>query len=303
MKRRRFNGLAQALTYVFCLGATKAGTSWLHDQLAAHPDCRLRTIKEFHYFTKTKPADFAAQIAANAREIARLTERNAARPVDQGVWARQHIADLQAYDAVLALGHLDNAAFADLLAGTAGQGQVVGDFTPAYALMPERQLAGLAGFAPDTRAIYLIRDPVARLWSHVRMVAERARPTDLAEAAWGLLRRITSGDQTAEVKAITQRGDYAAILPKLARVFDPSRLLVMFYEDMLTAPGFARICAFLGIADRPADFARKVHAGKPLALHHTDRAAAARFLRPQYTFAAQMFPALPDAWRSAMNEA
>ena len=295
--------MAQALTYFFCLGATKAGTSWLHDQLSAHPDCRLRTIKEYHYVTKSKPADFAAAIGANAREIARLSEKNAARPVDQGSWARQHIADLQAYDTVLALGHQDAAAFANLLSGTAVQGHVVGDFTPAYALLPETQLAKLAGFADDTRAIYLIRDPVARLWSHVRMVTERTRPTDLAEAAWGLLRRITNGDQSAEAKAITQRGDYAAILPKLARAFDPSRLLVMFYEDMLTAPGFARICAFLGIADRAADFAHKVHAGKFLGLHSTDRAAAARFLRPQYTFAAQMFPVLPDAWRSAMNEA
>lgn len=295
--------MTQALTYVFCLGATKAGTSWLQDQLAAHADCRLRTIKEYHYFTKSKPAEFEAAQLTNAREITRLTARNAARPPAQGAWARQHIADLQAYDAVLALGHQDPAVFAKLLQGGAGQGHVLGDFTPAYALLPEPQLAALAGFAADTRAIYLIRDPVARLWSHVRMVAERARPADLAEAAWALLRRITSGDQTAEAKAITQRGDYAAIIPKLARAFDPARLLVMFYEEMLTAPGFARICAFLGIAGRPADFARKVHAGKPLGLHTTDRAAAARFLRPQYTFAAQMFPVLPDAWRSAMNEA
>ena len=295
--------MAQALTYVFCLGATKAGTSWLHDQLAVHPDCRLRSIKEYHYFTKTKPADFAAAIAANAGKIAQLTAKNAGRPVDQGIWARQHIADLQDYDAVLAMGHRDTAAFADLLAVGAAQGHVLGDFTPAYALLPETRLADLARFAPDTRAIYLIRDPLARLWSHVRMVAERARPTDLAEAAWGLLRRVTGGDTSPEASAITQRGDYAAILPKLARAFDPSRLLVMFYEDMLTAPGFARICAFLGIADRPADFSRKVHAGKPLGLNSTDRAAAVRFLRPQYKFAAQMFPALPDAWRSAMNEA
>jgi Sulfotransferase family len=287
--------VAQALTYVFCLGATKAGTSWLQDQLAAHPDCRMRTIKEYHYFTKTKPADFDAAIAANAREMARLTAKNAARAFDQGAWARQNIADLQAYDAVLARGLPDAAAFAALLQGGAGQGHVMGDFTPAYALMSEPKLKDLAAFAPDTRAIYLIRDPVARLWSHIRMVA--------ASAAWALLDRIMHGDRTGECGAITQRGDYAAVLPKLKRAFDPSRLLVMFYEDMLTQPGFARICAFLGIAARPADLNRKVHAGKPLTLTAADRLAAARFLRPQYEFVAQMFPALPAAWALAMNEA
>ena len=38
-------------------------------------------------------------------------------------------------------------------------GTLVGDFTPAYALLPEAALAKLANFAPDTRAVYLIRDP------------------------------------------------------------------------------------------------------------------------------------------------
>ncbi len=300
--------MAQALTYVFCLGATKAGTSWLHDQLAAHPGCSLRTIKEYHYFNKSKPAQFVAAIATNEREIARLTAKNATRPEEQGRWARAHIADLAAYNAVLSRSARDDVAFADLLAGKAGKdsaevGTLVGDFTPAYALLPEAALAKLANFAPDTRAVYLIRDPLSRLWSHARMVAERSGSADLAEAAWALLGRISNGATDREAKGITDRGDYAGIVPKLMRAFDPSRLLVMFYEDMLTAPGFARLCSFLGIAQHGADFTCKVHAGKPLSMSPKDRTSALRFLRPQYEFAARAFPVLPDAWRSAMNEA
>jgi hypothetical protein len=295
--------VTQALTYVFCLGATKAGTSWLQDQLAAHPQCRLRTIKEYHYFTKSKPSDYEVAIALHARETARLTAKNLTRPPEKSLWAKAHIADLAAFEEVLALKKQDNAAFAELLATGPGTGHVVGDFTPAYALLPEAKLAEVARFAPDTRAIYLIRDPVARLWSHVRMVADRARATDLAEAARGLLHSIIAGQRSAEIDGILARGDYAAILPKLARVFDPSRLLITFYEDMLTAPGYARICAFLELSDQPANFDRKIHPGKPLALNQADRAAAARFLRPQYEYVAKMFPHLPDAWQPAMNEA
>ncbi len=275
----------------------------MHDQLASHPECRLRTIKEYHYFTKSSGSDFDAAITVNDREIARLVAKNETRPAEQGTWARAHIADLQAYNDLLSVRKRDNAGFTRLLSGAAGPGHVLGDFTPAYALMPEPALVQVAEFNEDTRAIYLIRDPVARLWSHVRMLAERAQPAHLAEAAWGLFAKTIRGDEGAECKGIVDRGDYARIIPKLARAFDPSRLLVMFYEEMMTAPGFARICAFLGIDHRPADFSRKVHAGKPLGLTHADRAAAARFLRPQYEFAAQMFPVLPAAWASAMNEA
>ena len=39
------------MTIVFlCVGAAKAGTTWLHTQLKAHPDCHFRAIKELHYF-------------------------------------------------------------------------------------------------------------------------------------------------------------------------------------------------------------------------------------------------------------
>lgn len=295
--------MSQALTYVFCLGATKAGTSWLHDQLAVHPECRLRTIKEYHYFTKTAPADFDAACLANALEIDRLTGKNATRSPEKAAWAKAHIADLQDYDALLARRRRDEDGLRALLTGGAGRGHVVGDFTPAYALLPLETLRQIAGLAPDTRAVYLIRDPVARLWSHVRMIAARSKSANMAEAAWGLLHRICAGDIKGEAGGIVQRGDYAQIIPKLRQAFDPKRLLVMFYEDLMTRPGFARLCAFLGIADRPADFARKVHAGKPLGLTRDDRRRAARFLSPQYEFAATQFPALPDNWQLAMSEA
>lgn len=295
-----------APTYAFCLGATKAGTSWLHAQLAAHPDCALRTIKEYHYFTKVRPADFAAAIAANDLEIARLTAKSGAQWQAGDAWAARHITDLTDYNALLRSGVQDRAGFADLLrgAGTGTEsGRVCGDFTPAYALLPEKALAGIAAFAPGARAIYLIRDPVARLWSHVRMIAARARPADLTAAATALLTRILDGATDAEAKGVTTRGDYAAIIPRLARAFAPPRLLVMFYEDMLTGPGYARLCDFLGIAHRPPEFSRTVHGGTPALLAQDLCHRAAGFLRPQYDFIAQRFPALPEPWRAAMNEA
>ena len=37
-------------TLLFCVGATKAGTSWLFDYLKHHPECHLRSVKELQYF-------------------------------------------------------------------------------------------------------------------------------------------------------------------------------------------------------------------------------------------------------------
>ena len=287
---------------MFCVGATKAGTSWLHRYLAAHNECHFRSLKELHYFGLSRPAQFGAALRAGRQEIARLSSLMAQRD-DFGAVTDTRIADLRDWQKVLRAKAFDLAAYKAFLTQNMGEAHVVGDVTPAYALLPVETLQAIHSVGADVRVVYLMRDPLARLWSHVRMIAKHLDRQKFATGAMALLDRILGADPTPETKGIVARGDYAAIVPKLRLAFDPKQLLVMFYEDMLTAPGFARICAFLGIADRPADFARKVHAGKPLALHHTDRAAAARFLRPQYTFAAQMFPALPDAWRSAMNEA
>ena len=37
-------------TLMFCIGATKAGTSWLHRYISNHPESHMRGIKELHYF-------------------------------------------------------------------------------------------------------------------------------------------------------------------------------------------------------------------------------------------------------------
>ena len=295
--------MAEDRTYFFCLGATKAGTTWLHDQLSRHEDCHLRTIKEFHYFNRSKPADFDAAMAANLREIDRLTAACARRDEDKNGWARANMADLADYNAVLAARQSDAPGFARMLAAGAGRGQLVADMTPAYALLPAEKLQALAGFAPDTRALYLMRDPVARLWSHIRMVAGRLAPKRMVEMSAQLLNQILSGDLSGEGRGIVDRGDYAAIVPKLRAAFDPKRLLVMFYEDLMTLPGFSRLCAFLGIADHAPDFGRRVHASAALDLRAEEAARAYAYLRPQYEFAAHSFPALPAAWRPAMNEA
>lgn len=133
------------------------------------------------------------------------------------------------------------------------------------------------------------------------MLAERTAPTRFADEARALLARILAGDRSGAADGILRRGDYAEILPRLARAFDPSRLLVMFSEDMLTPAGFARLQAFLGLTPAPADFAVRVHEGTALALDPADRAAARRFLGAQYAYVAARHAPLPRAWDAGLQ--
>lgn len=289
-------------TVLFCVGATKAGTSWLHEHLSAHPDCHFRTIKELHYFQLTGPGQFGAALRRLRAETDRLLARLANATDEQRSRIERRLADLGDWRRVLQRRQTDLDAYRAFLTEGCGDKLLVGDITPAYALLAEDRLALLPQVAADTRVVYLMRDPVARLWSHVRMIAQRVAPQSFAAEARALLARILGDDLTGEGAGIVARGDYATILPRLARAFDPARLLVLFYEDMLTLPGLARLSAFLGIRPVAADLDRRVHEGAPLTMTEDERRAARAWLRPQYDYVSGQFATLPAAWRANMEE-
>ena len=293
--------MATAPTYLFCVGATKAGTSWLYDHLAAHPECHFRSIKELHYFSMQAPAHFDNALRTGRDEISDLKDQTELSG-DAKAWHDRRLTDLRDWQKVLRAKSVDLPAYRAFLNEGRGAAKVVGDITPAYALMSGERLKSLSAVGADVRVIYLIRDPLARLWSHVRMIAGRTAPQRFAEEAVALMGRILAGDLSGEGKGIVARGDYAAILPKLARSFDPARLLVLFYEEMLTVAGIGKLSDFLGISPAQADLTRRVHEGQSLALTPAIMARARDFLKPQYDYVASQFADLPQAWRKNMNE-
>lgn len=285
-------------TILLCVGATKSGTTWLYDHLAAHPDCHLRAIKELHYFDTLANGTFDRQIKVQSAFEAKLRARLALAKSPAVTMAKH--ADVTQWLAVLRQRALNLADYLAYLTGGRGDRRLVADITPAYALLPEETLRRMAGMASDVRVLYLMRDPVSRLWSHVRMIARRAVQSADAvpDAAFALLDRILDGETTGAV----DRGDYISALTKLRAAVDPTRLKVMFQEEMLTGAGLAALCAFLGIRTMPADFGKRVHAGVDLAMREDQKARARALLRPQYDFVARHYPDLPANWRKNMGE-
>jgi len=290
-------------TILFCIGATKAGTSSLYRYLHGHPECHMRSIKEIHFFDTVDFDNYDRQFDAYARLRANLTRRQAIAAENGNKWkfanlARQ-IADVDEVVTLLKQGAAGETAYLRyLLAGVDGH-KLVGDITPAYALLSEDRLARMATMAPDVRFVFLMRDPVDRLWSHVRMQAIRQRQPgqDVALKARRILNRtVKKGMETH----IPLRGDYRAILGKLARAVPQDRVFIGFTEDVLDEDGLAPLCDFLGISYLPNDGAPREHEGMDLALDAAQRRDAAEFLAPQYAFAAQTFGTLPRRWQSNM---
>jgi hypothetical protein len=288
----------EGTTILLGVGATKAGTTWLWDHLSRHPECHARAIKELHYFDTVENGAWGRQIRVQQALAARIA-RTAAAGRGNPARLAQRAADVAEWLAVLRRRVEDVPAYlAYLCGGARGGRRVVMDVTPAYASLPEARLRRMAGMAGDVRFVYLMRDPVARFWSHVRMIAGRTvrSAAEVPAAARALLDAVLGGQPSAAV----DRGDYAGALARLDAAVAPGRLLVLFQEELMTAPGYARLCAFLGIAPGQPDFGRRVFATTPAEMTGDQRARLAQFLAPQYAAVAARGP-LPAAWRRSME--
>ena len=288
---------------MFCLGATKSGTSWLWNHLVGHPDCHFRTIKEYHYFFIADAGTAESAIAEGQRKIARQREKITTLTGRDLAYGLRHLADLLDWQDVLARQDLDPAAYLAFLREGRGNRFVVGDVTPAYGLLSGSRLQQIAALAPDTRFVYLLRDPLGRAWSHIRMVAAQIAGTggDVAAVARGMIDRLVAGSTDNQSRWLAERGNYAGILPKIDRALKRRPVLIQFYEDLLTPPGVERLHAFLGVGDHPAALGKRVYSGVSVPLEPADRARLLYWLRPQYDYAASRIAALPDVWRQNME--
>ena len=274
-------------TVLFCVGATKAGTSWLYRYLADRGDCDLRAIKELHYYDTIDFDDLKWQVANfKKRRAELLAEGGDAR-------ARQ-IADIDAMVDVL---HSDERAYREYLFN--GSDRLVADITPGYALLSQQRFAHMAQNFSTSKFVYLMRDPVERLWSHVRMSAARRLKDGetFAEKTRRFLLRICQRD---ELVKISNRGDYAGAVARLKAAIPADRLMFEFSERLYRPEAIARLCAFLGLPMRDANYARAEHSSRALAMTDEQRQMAAAYLAPQYAFVKETFGSLPPEWQANM---
>ncbi len=290
--------MTEVPTVLFCVGATKAGTSWLYRHLSQHPDCHLRSIKELHYFDMIEQGTqrrFRTRLRERIALLKSAIAEGDARPTLQ-----RQLRDALDWKTVIIGGGADHAPYLGYMSAGRGEKPLVADITPAYALLPEPRLRQMAAIAPQTRFLYLLRDPVSRLWSQARMLAARRLVGQGDFAA--LAEQMLHGMLDAIRNGLPDREDYIGAITRLRNAIAPDRLLIQFQDDMMSAPGLSRLHGFMGIADRPGDFDHRVHEGTPLAMPSDLRARAQAALRPQYDFVASLFPDLPASWRQNMTE-
>lgn len=128
------------------------------------------------------------------------------------------------------------------------------------------------------------------------MVCARADPANFADGAVRLMAAILDGQRTNQIDGILKRGDYSAILAKLAQAIPQPQRLSVFYEDMFAPGGLTPLCDFLGIRPVEPVPETRVHAGLPLTLPDALQIRAKMFLQGQYQAVQDRMGTVPAIW-------
>jgi Sulfotransferase domain len=128
------------------------------------------------------------------------------------------------------------------------QGQLAGDISPPYALLPTFAIKFISILKPDLKIVMLLRDPVARAWSHLRHTF-RLHEANFAEYR-GNFTDLSLDDMICNLvhDFTLSCSDYKSIVRRWSAYFPREQLHVAFFEDAVATPElyFSRLLNFLG---------------------------------------------------------
>ena len=222
-----------------CIGAQKAGTTWLHDNLRRHPQVWLPPVKELHYLDHRPPGwrkRFFGKPAHLASARAHLKATVAAFAL-----GRSSASDL-AWASRFCLLPRNDRWYASLFPRRPGR--ITGEICPGYARMPTEAVAHVRRLMPDARILYLLRDPIERTWSGAAMHFRKP----------GIGWSIEVGDEDEIARHLTDprtlaHSDYLGNLAAWRAYFPEQRIFIGFFDLLEENPrAFLKsILDFLGV--------------------------------------------------------
>lgn len=270
-------------TFICGVGVQKAGTTWLYDYLNGLPEIYMAPRKELHFFDKGNIAKISKIENATVRQVKRLLET-----IDENAPVSYPDKLIEAMD-ILRM-HYDPQGYTQYFASRAGTHKFFGEITPAYCTIGRDGFASIKSRFPRVKIIYLLRDPIDRHYSLMRMAEEDRKEPGFARRSF-----VPSLDRPFP----RHMADYRSHIEALRAVFSPEELFVGFYETLFTESEIRRLCNFIGVDFQPASYNTRVNTSNTeTGLTPEMIASARRKLDGTYAFCRQAFLDLPAGWRA-----
>ena len=279
---RKFDELI-GKTFLIGVGANKCATSWIFRYFTSLPEVAVSPLKEMRFFNAKvrgplleDPDLFALKrLAFNFRQDGDVLENLRDRAGFQASVDRVKMI----YDEGAYLDHFVRLSDAET--------KTVCDITPAYSAIGQEGFEYIKAYlaTQDVRLklFFVMRDPVDRLWSHLRYRDRHDAERDVRHT-W------SEGLDDREMTAFC---DYASTVAALDAVFPAEDLLFLFYEDLFSETSLKQLCAFADARYKPPMSDTPVKVDRP----SDAREVLRQRLEPQYAFCRERFGELvPEAW-------
>lgn len=272
-----------------CIGAQKAGTTWLNKQLLRHTELYLPPIKETHYFNFLYSPRSKIWIKKHYQLIAKNRIK---KLIEEDTVNWKDIAYYSQITALVDSEKVNEDWYHAIYSQCMDTNILKVDITPAYLPLPRTGIDGVFNYNPNMKLIVLLREPVSRALSAARMMLKRQKVTHPTDDDWNLI--LKRGD-------ITGKSRYSGQLENWLQVFNKSQLLVIPYEKIAVNPleVIDDVCSFLAISKmKQSDlFYERVHPGKnypvPVRAHNWLKSNLAN----EVITTKKMFPFLSDWWK------
>lgn len=245
--------------FILGVGAQKAGTTWLHSQLDLNENIDMGFTKEYHVFDITHPSQTKKQ---KNRRIRKLFDYSKAATLKKdGVGEEESGGNLST--SIRRLSFIVDPStyfdYFDYLHCCNPNIEAVGDITPSYSTLDRNAFKfikeGLEAKGFTVKVVFLMRDPVERLWSQLRM--ERRNHTKKGKTF-----KITEESQLKRRYAVKQsamRTRYDRTIIEVESVFKKEDVYYGFYETMFTSHSYQELSSKLGINLVMPDFDKKLN--------------------------------------------
>lgn len=236
-----------------CVGAQKAGTSWLYRQLERHPDFWMPPLKELHYLDQLSKTKWLHGPRCGDKRDASFIDSM------QNLRGRFYL-DLDTYGRLFQ--HKGE--------------RLSGDISPAYSTLNDEIIERVVDHFTNLKVVFLARDPVDRAWSQLSMglrlgMINKFDATDPEQVVCNLLN-----------PGVLVRSYPSKIVARWKRYVPPENFRLYFFDDLKENPAELRqsILRFLGgDPDKPSgglkphDNNDAGHAKLPMTARVRDRVA------------------------------
>lgn len=223
-----------ALPHFLCIGAQKAATSWLFVNLQKHHQIWMPPVKELHYFNHLFVPENRAWTPYHMRQ-------GTGNAIKHHVKHGEYIDfNYLSYLVRMMEDPFTEAWYRAAFERPNARGKVLGDITPEYSTLPEEGIDYLRQLLGAPKIIYIIRHPVGRAMSQLRMNMQRHPIEDIQEKDWR---------EVAQSWDILNRGDYKSYVPRWKKRFASQDLLFLPYGRVAKDPKgvLDQVQSFLGI--------------------------------------------------------